>query len=183
MREAGMRRWERSFEACWGAINETTSNILRPAATTSSWFWETETHLKLLEFQLCCGRNDLRCLPLLVTSGLSARQFLATRDIACTPFNSQIVSFSFNTRTSLDLKITIEFQQILCSSFLDPVWWCLHNVYLRAEINVILITRWQESISAQNIRIWGSRGHQHPEQNTIKHPDTDWVHVTQDSGK
>ena len=185
MREAGMRRWERSFEACWGAINETTSNILRPAATTSSWFWETETHLKLLEFQLCCGRNDLSCLPLRVTSGLSARQFPATRDIACTPFNSQsyhflsthVPWFENNNRISTESRI-------LCSSFLDPIWWwCLHNVYLWAEINVILITRWQESISAQNIRIWGSRGHQRPGQNIIKHPDTDWRHITRDSGK
>lgn len=73
MREAGMRRWERSFEACWGAINETTSNILRPADITSSWFWETGTdssEAARVSFQLCCGKNDLRCLPLLVTSCL-----------------------------------------------------------------------------------------------------------------
>ena len=173
MREAGMRRWERSFEACWGAINETTSNILRPADTTSSWFWETETRLKLLEeFQLCCGKNYLRSLPLRVISWLSGFEHCIQFSI----LNTKIFHFlsSFH-----DLKITIVLQQRnynipypFLNFFRSNIWQsCLHN-NLWAKINVILIIRWQESILAQNIRILGSLGHQRPEQNIIKYPDT-----------
>ena len=71
---SGDAEMRRSFEACWGAINETTSNILRPADITSSWFWETGTdsfEAARVSFQLCCGKNDLRCLPLRVTSCFS----------------------------------------------------------------------------------------------------------------
>ena len=173
MREAGMRRWERSFEACWGAINETTSNILRPADTTSSWFWETETRLKLLEeFQLCCGKNYLRSLPLRVISWLSGFEHCIQFSILITKIFHFLSSFH-------DLKITIVLQQRnynipypFLNFFRSHIWQsCLHN-NLWAKINVILIIRWQESILAQNIRILGSLGHQRPEQNIIKYPDT-----------
>ena len=170
MREAGMRRWERSFEACWGAINETTSNILRPADTTSSWFWETETRLKLLEeFQLCCGKNDLRSLPLrvMLTFGLWVLHSI---------LNTKIFHFLSSLH---DLKITIVLQQRnynipypFLNFFRSHIWQsCLHNNFW-GKINVILIIRWRESILAQNIRILGSLGHQRPEQNIIKYPDT-----------